>query len=68
MSRCYNCKHMQTVPGNAHISCKKPDHGMTGNSHGIVSGWFYYPVLFDPVWMTKVCSNFEDKDDSKENT
>jgi len=39
---------------------------MTGNEHGIRSGWFMYPALFDPIWMTKECDNFEpleEKDD-----
>ncbi len=31
---------------------------MTGDQHGI-RGWFVYPLLFDPVWKTRVCSNFQ---------
>jgi hypothetical protein len=58
-SDCYQCVNMREVPGNAHIKCIKPDPNMTGNSHGVIHGWFYYPLLFDPVWMTKECVNFE---------
>lgn len=56
---CYNCKNSREVPGNAHIKCVKPDANMRGNQHGIKKGWFMYPLLFDPVWMEKECSNFE---------
>jgi len=56
---CYNCVHKRNVPGNCHIECAKPDVDMTGNEHGIRNGWFMYPLLFDPVWMTVKCSNFE---------
>jgi hypothetical protein len=37
----------------------KPDPAMTGDAHGIRNGWFIYPMLFDPVWRTKECSNWE---------
>jgi len=56
---CYSCKHMRTVPYNCHIQCVNPDPEMTGNSHGIRKGWFFYPFLFDPAWKTKKCRNFE---------
>ena len=58
---CYTCVHKREVPGNAHIRCANPDSGMTGDEHGIKKGWFFYPMLFDPVWMTKECSNYESK-------
>jgi hypothetical protein len=35
-----------------------PDKEMTGDPHGIKKGWFFYPLLFDPTWKTKKCSNF----------
>lgn len=62
MGECYKCKHRETVPGNCHIKCAKPDADMTGNPHGIREGWFMYPLLFDPTWKTKKCDNFEDVD------
>lgn len=58
---CYKCKYKQDVPGNAHIMCSNPDPKMTGDPHGIRNGWFIYPVLFDPIWRTKECDNFEEK-------
>jgi len=59
MSECYSCKHRMTIPGDAHISCAKPDPEMTGNPHGIKNNWFFYPFNFDPIWKTKLCSNYE---------
>lgn len=61
MNECYRCKYKESVPGNAHIKCNKPDPNMTGYKHGISNGWFYYPFLFDPVWKTKDCDNFTKK-------
>lgn len=61
-NECYHCKHKRNVPGNAHIRCIDPDVEMTADEHGIKNGWFIYPSLFDPVWKTKKCSNFERKE------
>lgn len=60
---CHNCKHKRAVPGNCHIQCVNPDPKMTGDRHGISSGWFFYPLLFDPIWMTKQCDNYERKEE-----
>lgn len=59
MTECYDCIHRREVAGNAHIRCAKTDLEMTGDPHGIKNGWFFYPLLFDPVWKTKKCTNFE---------
>jgi len=59
MNECYLCTHSRNVPGTTHIACEKPDPQMTGDQHGIRNGWFVYPLLFDPVWKTRVCSNFQ---------
>ncbi len=61
MNDCYDCKSKRNVPGNCHIECINPDKDMTGSEHGIKNGWFIYPALFDPTWMTKKCNNFEEK-------
>lgn len=58
MTECYTCAHKREVPGNCHIACVNPDPNMTGNSHGIKNGWFFYPFLFDPTWKTKTCANY----------
>ncbi len=58
---CYKCVHKRSVPGNAHIKCDNPDQKMTGDRYGIRMGWFFYPLLFDPTWMTAKCRNFEAK-------
>ena len=61
MNECWKCINKREVPGDAHIACANPDPDMKGNPHGIRNGWFYYPILFDPVWKEKDCSNFEEK-------
>ena len=58
-TECWSCVNKRPVPGDCHIYCAKPDHNMTGNKHGIAKGWFMYPLLFDPVWKTKLCANYE---------
>ncbi len=57
-SECWSCRHKQTVPGNEHIRCAHPDPAMEGNAHGIRNGWFYYPLLFDPVWKERACAHY----------
>ena len=59
MNNCWSCKNKEEVPGNCHIRCTKPDPDMTGKEHGIRKGWFSYPYLFDPIWATKKCCNYD---------
>ncbi len=61
-TNCYNCVHRKTIPGDCHTRCAKPDPDMTGDDHGIKNGWFCYPINFDPIWKTKDCVNFKNKD------
>ena len=58
---CHFCKYNGGLPGNSHIQCKMPDINMTGDEYGIKKGYFLYPFLFDPIWKTKMCDNFEKK-------
>ena len=64
-NECYHCAHKRKVPGNAHIRCVKPDANMRGSEHGIRQGWFFYPLLFDPIWKTVMCKNYEDHESIK---
>lgn len=59
---CYSCESKRSVPGNCHIMCANPDPEMQGDPHGKKNGWFIYPLLFDPVWKQKDCSNYKAKD------
>lgn len=61
-NECYSCKHRRAILDDAHSFCANPDPEMTGNTHGIKNGWFMYPLNFDPVWKTKMCSNYEEMD------
>ena len=60
-TECYDCRYRRPVPGDAHSCCVRPDFEMTGNSHGRKMGWFLYPLNYDPVWKTRLCANFEEK-------
>ena len=61
-NECYRCIHRRNIPGNCHIKCVNPDPLMTGSRHGIANGWFIYPLVFDPIWKTRHCANFEWKE------
>jgi len=61
MLDCYNCKYKRNIPGDAHVSCVNHDPKVKGDAHGIESGWFFYPLNFDPIWGSG-CTNFEAKE------
>jgi len=48
---CYECAHRREVPGSAHSRCNNHKAKVTGNAHGIRSGWFKWPLNFDPAWL-----------------
>lgn len=71
---CFECRHIRNVPGEAHKKCEHPKANMgvmmgvtanelkvSGSAHGIRMGWFYWPLLFDPVWLN-ACDGFEEKE------
>ena len=35
--------------------------------HGVMNGWFFWPVNFDPVWLIN-CNGFTPKEDEKNAT
>jgi hypothetical protein len=37
-----------------------PTISIQGNTHGVRSGWFFWPLNFDPVWLEQ-CTGFEEK-------
>jgi len=64
-NQCHKCKNVRPVPGDCHVSCSKPDPDMTVDLHGWANGWAFYPIVYDPIWLTKVCCNFEPKEANK---
>lgn len=48
---CHKCCNRASLPGNAHISCRRPDATVKVNAHGFRNGWAYWPLDFDPVWI-----------------
>lgn len=61
---CYNCVHRMSIPGDAHSRCNNHSAKVTGNPHGIKSGWFMWPLNFDPVWLQS-CDSFSDNPEDK---
>jgi hypothetical protein len=63
---CYKCVHRLDIPGNAHSRCNNHDAKVSAYAHGVRSGWFAWPLNFDPVWLT-ACDGWSDKpEDRKE--
>lgn len=60
-SECWSCGFRRSIPGNTHIMCTCPDPDMEGEPYGVDSGWFNYPICFDPVWKLKNCRNFKEE-------
>ena len=56
-SDCYKCVHRLNVPGDAHSRCNNVKASVNGNAHGIRSGWFRWPINFDPAWLIS-CDGF----------
>jgi hypothetical protein len=54
---CYECVHRLSLIGDAHSKCNNRKAKVTGNIHGIRSGWFMWPMNFDPVWLES-CDGF----------
>lgn len=62
---CYKCSHRRELAGNAHSRCNNLKASVTGNPYGIKSGWFMWPLNFDPIWL-KSCNGFStDEKDAK---
>jgi hypothetical protein len=57
---CYKCVHRRTIPGNCHTRCNNFAAHVSGHEHGIRSGWFRWPLNFDPTWLL-TCDGFSDK-------
>lgn len=48
INKCYTCKYRGTIPGDCHSRCSNRKAKVKGNEHGIRSGWFMWPINFDP--------------------
>ena len=58
---CYECKHRRSIPGNCHSQCANGEAKVVGNPHGVMNGWFWWPINFDPTWLQN-CTGFEKKE------
>lgn len=59
-NQCFKCAYRQTVPGDAHSRCsfdfiKAGINPPKGNQHGVIMGWYMFPINYDPVWMAEEC-------------
>ena len=54
---CYKCVHRMTIVGDAHSRCNNFKAKVVGNPYGIRSGWFRWPLNFDPAWLEQ-CDGF----------
>jgi len=59
-SQCWRCAYKAAVPGSCHIRCvynwaKSEHRPPRGKEYGIDSGWYYFPLNYDPVWMIDGC-------------
>ena len=57
---CYQCAHRRELVWDCHSACSNTAAQVTGNVYGVKSGWFFWPVNFDPVWL-KTCDGFSVK-------
>jgi len=59
---CGSCAYKTNIPGDSHIGCSfawekvdvKPPKA---DPHGIKSGWYTFPLNFDPNWQQEECKS-----------
>ena len=61
MRQCWGCGYKAPVAGSAHVQCvfdwdKAGLDSPSGDAYGISKGWFMFPAMYDPTWMTEKCS------------
>ena len=61
---CHDCAHRREIPGNAHSRCNNHAAKVSGDPYGIRSGWFTWPLNFDPTWLTS-CDGFSTNENDK---
>ena len=71
-SNCYTCQFRAGAFGSAHSRCvfrwhdQKEFEAPKGDLYGIASGWWYFPLNYDPVWMITECEAHVEKDKEEE--
>jgi hypothetical protein len=62
-TECWTCVHRMSLPGsNGRIRCLQPDSQMTGDPIAMRGKGFLYPLVFDPLFKTRLCRNYEEED------
>ena len=68
---CRTCAYKKDVSGDTHISCSFDwDNSKytppKASPYGIRSGWYLFPINFDPIWQETPCQEYSiNKDESK---
>jgi hypothetical protein len=71
---CYECKWRKDLIGDCHSECAHPKAltdlltsmaqgkalPIIANAHGVINGWFCWPMNFDPIWLES-CERYEKK-------
>lgn len=65
--KCYQCVHRLEIAGSVHSRCNNHDANVTGSERGVRSGWFRWPLNYDPVWLVS-CDGFSDKPEDRKPT
>jgi hypothetical protein len=62
MLPCEGCAYRGNIPGDSHVKCEVrwTDEELAkivsrANPHGIRSGWFLFPLNYDPTWGGNEC-------------
>jgi hypothetical protein len=61
---CYECIHRLKIPGDCHSRCNNHKAKVEGHPQGIKSGWFIWPLNFDPTWLLS-CNGFSNNPEDK---
>lgn len=63
---CFSCGYKRNIPGDCHVRCmfnwKKANvKPPKANQYGIASGWYLFPMNFDPIWQEEQCMGYAEK-------
>jgi len=65
---CYQCKYRSNLVRDAHSGCTHPQPqslNIQADDYGINSGWFHFPLNFDPIWLRN-CDGFSNEGGNNE--
>lgn len=65
---CESCAYKTSIPGDTHIGCsfaweKSENKPPAVDDHPIRSGWYSFPINFDPNWQQEECKSHSEVKD-----